>query len=156
VLVVGKNEPATKDLENKFEEGHVEKEYLALVIGHPYPKEGRIDFPLPGRDERAVPALTFYKVEREFAETALVRVKIATGRMHQIRLHFAKLGHPLVMDDEHGDFSFNKRFRKAYGLRRQFLHACSIAFEHRGKQRTWRASMPADLSSTLADLESHS
>jgi 23S rRNA pseudouridine955/2504/2580 synthase len=69
--------------------------------------------------------------------------------MHQIRLHFARYGHPIVMDDQHGDFLFNKRFRKQYGLRRQFLHASTIALEYRGKRRIWTASLPADLSKTL-------
>ncbi|MGH7829772.1 MAG: RluA family pseudouridine synthase, partial [Candidatus Binatia bacterium] len=71
-----------------------------------------------------------------------------------IRLHFAKLGHPVVMDDEHGDFPFNKRFRKSYGLKRQFLHACTIAFEHLGKKRKWHAPLPDDLARTLDTLES--
>ncbi|MGH7828706.1 MAG: RluA family pseudouridine synthase, partial [Candidatus Binatia bacterium] len=115
LLVVAKSEPAAGELEKRFEEGDVEKEYLALVVGHLYPTEGMIDFPLPGRDESAVRAVTSYRVQKEFAETTLVQVRIATGRMHQIRLHFAKLGHPVVMDDEHGDFPFNKRFRKSYG-----------------------------------------
>lgn len=154
ILVVAKNEPVAEELEKRFEENGVEKEYLALVVGHLYPTEGKIDFPLPGRDERAVRALTLYKVQKEFAETTLVRVRIATGRMHQIRLHFAKLGHPVVLDDEHGDFAFNKRFRKSYGLKRQFLHARTIAFEHRGKKRKWHAPLPDDLSWTLDALES--
>jgi len=153
LLVAAKNESIADELEKRFEEGQIEKEYLALVVGHPHPKEGRIDFPLPGRDEKPVSALTSYKVEKEFSETALVRVRIATGRMHQIRLHFAKLGHPVVMDDEHGDFGFNKRFRKAHRLKRQFLHACAIAFEHHGKKRKWLAPLPDDLSLTLESLE---
>ncbi|MGH7772672.1 MAG: RluA family pseudouridine synthase, partial [Candidatus Binatia bacterium] len=74
--------------------------------------------------------------------------------MHQIRLHFAKLGHPVVMDDEHGDFAFNKQFRKAHGLKRQFLHACGIAFEYRGKRWKWTAPLPDDLEWTLKSLES--
>jgi 23S rRNA pseudouridine955/2504/2580 synthase len=73
--------------------------------------------------------------------------------MHQIRLHFAALGHPVVMDDEHGDFAFNKKFRKAYGLKRQFLHAATVAFEYRGKKRKWTAELPRDLERTLLLLE---
>jgi 23S rRNA pseudouridine955/2504/2580 synthase len=84
----------------------------------------------------------------------LVRANIATGRRHQIRLHFAHYGHPVVMDDQHGDFSFNKRFRKEYGLRRQFLHASTVALEYQGKKRIWTASLPADLSKTLELLTS--
>jgi len=79
----------------------------------------------------------------------MVRVHIETGRMHQIRLHFARYGYPVVMDDQHGDFSFNKRFRKASVLRRQFLHASMVTLKYRGKSRTWKASLPADLTKTL-------
>ena len=152
LLVVAKSDSAVEDLEDKFETGEVEKEYLTLVIGRLYPKQGGIDFPLPGRAGRPVPALTHYKVERELPATSLVRVKIETGRMHQIRLHFAQLGHPVVMDDEHGDFAFNKRFRKRYGLKRQFLHASSVAFELRGKKRKWTAPLADDLTQTLRSL----
>jgi len=77
-----------------------------------------------------------------------------TGRMHQIRLHFARLGHPVVMDDRHGDFAFNKQFRKTHGLKRQFLHACSISFDYRDKKRKWTAPLPDDLAMTLKSLES--
>jgi 23S rRNA-/tRNA-specific pseudouridylate synthase len=73
--------------------------------------------------------------------------------MHQIRLHFARYGYPVVMDDQHGDFSFNKRFRKASVLRRQFLHASAVTLEYRGKRCTWKASLPEDLSKTLELLD---
>jgi 23S rRNA pseudouridine955/2504/2580 synthase len=131
----------------------VEKEYLALVAGRLHPNHGTIEFPLPGRNGRPVSAVTRYRVEEEFSDTTLVRVWIETGRMHQIRLHFAQLGHPIVMDDEHGDFAFNKKFRKAYGLKRQFLHAAMIVFEYRGKKRRWSADLPEDLAGTLKSLE---
>jgi 23S rRNA pseudouridine955/2504/2580 synthase len=76
-------------------------------------------------------------------------VRIETGRTHQIRLHFAKLGYPVVMDDQHGDFAFNKRFRKEVGLKRQFLHASTLTMDYRGKKRTWTARLPNDLARTL-------
>ena len=79
----------------------------------------------------------------------MVRANIATGRMHQIRLHFARYGHPVVMDDQHGDFSFNKRFRKEYALRRQFLHASTVTLEYDGKQAIGQPPCPPILSKTL-------
>ncbi len=154
LLVVAKRDDVAKELERQFEEGEVDKEYLTLVVGRLHPKEGSIAFPLPGRDGRPVKALTFYKVQKEFSGATLVRVRIETGRMHQIRLHFAKLGHPVVMDDEHGDFAFNKQFRKTHSLKRQFLHASMIAFEYRGKKWKWTAPLPDDLARTLKSLES--
>lgn len=153
VFVVAKGEEMAEELERRFEESEVEKEYLALVVGRLHPKEGRISLPLPGRDGQPVSALTLYRVEKEFATTSLVRVKTETGRMHQIRLHFAKLGHPLVMDSRHGDFAFNREFRKAHGLRRLFLHASSIAFHYKGKKQEWSAPLPDDLARTLKSLE---
>jgi 23S rRNA pseudouridine955/2504/2580 synthase len=153
LLVAAKNAKTAERLEAMFEKSEVEKEYLALVIGRLYPKHGTIEFPLPGRDGRPVSAVTHYRVEKEFTDTTLARVRIETGRMHQIRLHFAEFGHPVVMDDEHGDFGFNKQFRKTYGLKRQFLHAAMIAFEYRGKKRKWSAELPGDLERTLRFLE---
>ena len=156
ILVVAKREAVAEDLEKRFEKGEVEKEYLALVLGRVHPKEGSIDFPIPGREEKPARALTRYRVERELPGTSLVRVNMETGRMHQIRLHFARLGHPVVMDDRHGNFAFNKQFRKTHGLKRQFLHACAISFEHRGKKRTWNAPPPDDLTRTLSSLREES
>jgi 23S rRNA pseudouridine955/2504/2580 synthase len=153
VLVAAKNDEAAERFEKLFETGDVEKEYIVLVAGRLHPKHGAIEFPLPGRDGRDVSAVTRYRVEEEFSDTTLVRVQIETGRMHQIRLHFAELGHPVVMDEEHGDFAFNKKFRKAYGLKRQFLHAATIGFEYRGKKRKWSAELPEDLARVLKELE---
>jgi 23S rRNA pseudouridine955/2504/2580 synthase len=154
LLVAAKKDEVAEQLEALFESRDVEKEYLTLVVGRLHPKIGTIELPLPGRDGRSVSAVTHYKVEQEFSETTLVRVRIETGRMHQIRLHFAKSGHPVVMDDEHGDFTFNKQFRKKYGLKRQFLHAAMIAFEYRGKKRKWTAELPEDLERTVRSLAS--
>jgi len=152
LLVVAKSTSVVEDLEKRFEGGEVEKEYLALVAGRLSVSEGSIDFPLPGREGSRVSALTHYRVEREYAQTTLVRVRMATGRMHQVRLHFAKLGHPIVMDAKHGDFAFNRQFRKTHGLKRQFLHASTIALEYRGKKRKWTAPLPDDLARTLRSL----
>ncbi|HKA34112.1 MAG TPA: RluA family pseudouridine synthase [Candidatus Binatia bacterium] len=153
LLVAAKNDQTAERLERLFDTGDVEKEYLALVAGRLPAKRDTIDAPLPGREGRPVTAVTHYKAEREFPGAVLARVRIDTGRMHQIRLHFASIHHPVVMDDEHGDFAFNKEFRKKFGLKRQFLHASMIAFEHRGKMRKWTAELPEDLARTLERLE---
>jgi 23S rRNA pseudouridine955/2504/2580 synthase len=149
ILVVAKTEKLAEELEARFEEGEVDKEYLCLVAGRLPQKEGKIDFPLPGREEKAVRALTHFRVIQRFSETTLVRVAIETGRMHQIRLHFAKLGYPVVMDAQHGDFGFNKRFRKEFGLKRQFLHASKITLDYHGRKRIWNAPLHRDLDETL-------
>lgn len=153
VLAVAKGEKSAKKLEACFESEKIEKEYLCLVAGRVPEKEGKIDIPLPGRDGKPVGALTRFRIEKRFFETTLLRVWIATGRMHQIRLHFANLGYPVVMDDQHGDFGFNKRFRKSYGLKRQFLHAARLRLKYGGKEQVWVAPLPADLQQTLNALE---
>ena len=154
VLVFGKNERTSAELENQFESGDNDKQYLCLVVGRLPKNEGRIDLPLPGRDGDLVRAVTRYRVVKRFADTTLVRVNLETGRLHQIRLHFAKLGYPVVMDDQHGDFNFNKRFRKDYGLKRQFLHAAKLAINCAGKRHIWTAPLAEDLQKTLKLLES--
>lgn len=149
VLIAAKKENTAKQLERLFADGGVEKEYLCLLVGRLQEAEGTIDLQLAGREGKPVRALTRFRVAKRFSETTLVQANIATGRMHQIRLHFARYGHPIVMDDQHGDFSFNKKFRKAYGLRRQFLHASTVTLKYRGKRRTWTSPLPVDLARTL-------
>jgi len=153
LLLVAKKQETADRLESLFETRQVEKSYLCLLAGRLPQNEGVIDSPLPGRDAKPVRAVTRFKVEKRFSDTTLARVKIETGRMHQIRLHFAKLGYPVVMDDQHGDFAFNKRFRKQYGLKRQFLHAASLGLDYVGKKRTWTVPLPEDLAATLRALE---
>jgi 23S rRNA pseudouridine955/2504/2580 synthase len=170
LLLIAKDEIVAEELEQKFEEGEVDKQYLVLVVGKMRPREGKIDFPLPGREGKPVSALTLYKVEREFPPAApshpspfiphpsalsvsLVRATLKTGRMHQLRLHFAAMKHPVVMDEEHGDFAFNKDFRKAHGLKRQFLHASTLALEYRSKKHKWTAPLPDDLQRALKSLQ---
>jgi 23S rRNA pseudouridine955/2504/2580 synthase len=153
VLVVAKSEKVAEELETYFETEKGDKEYLCLVAGRIQEKEGKIDSPLPGREGKPVRALTRFKIEKRLPETTLLRVWIATGRMHQIRLHFATLGYPIVMDDQHGDFGFNKRFRKLVGLKRQFLHAHRLGLEYGSKKHVWTAPLPVDLQQTLDALK---
>jgi 23S rRNA pseudouridine955/2504/2580 synthase len=153
LLLVAKNQQTATELASSFETGKVDKEYLCLFVGRLQTNEGKIDFPLPGRDGKAVRALTRFRVVKRFSEVTLVRVAIETGRLHQIRLHFAKFGNPVVMDDQHGDFAFNKRFRKEYGLKRQFLHAEKLKLGYAGKQREWTAPLANDLQRALRLLE---
>jgi len=152
LLIVAKNPKSANELEQEFETGAVDKEYCALVVGRLANNQGKIDTPLPGREGKPVRALTRYWVVKRFSDATLVRVAIETGRLHQIRLHFAQFGHPVVMDDQHGDFAFNKRFRREYGLKRQFLHAEKLRLRLAGKVCQWQAKLPKDLERTLALL----
>lgn len=156
LLLLAKSAAALAELESQFESGAGEKQYHCLVAGRLHADEAKIEFPLPGRDGTPVPALTRYHVVKCYSETTLVRVSIETGRLHQIRLHFAQLGYPVVMDDQHGDFDFNKRFRKRYGLKRQFLHAAKLTLDYRGKHYSWSAPLAEDLVNTLKQVENGS
>lgn len=153
LLLLAKHPQALAYLEDQFDTGEIDKEYLCLVVGRLPSNYGKIEFPLPGRDGAPVRALTRYRVVKRFPETTLVRVNLETGRLHQIRLHFAQLGHPVVMDDQHGNFSFNKRFRKHYSLKRQFLHAAKLSIDFGGKRHSWTAPLAQDLERTLRQLE---
>jgi 23S rRNA pseudouridine955/2504/2580 synthase len=154
VLLVAKTQEVAQEIRSRFEDAAVKKDYLCLVTGRPAQASGTIDIPLPGRDGNPVRALTRYRREASFFDTTLLRVIIETGRMHQIRLHFAKLGYPVVMDRQHGDFGFNKSFRKRTGLKRQFLHAARLALNLKGQSFCWEAPLPKDLRQTLEILES--
>lgn len=153
ILLVAKNEQVAQDLENAFADGSIRKEYLCLVVGRLQAIDGTIDFPLTGRDGKPVSAVTHFRVLKRFSQSTLLRVGLETGRMHQIRLHCARLGHPVVMDNRHGDFTFNRQFRKAYGLKRQFLHAASLTLRYKGRTEKWTAPLPADLQQVLTSLE---
>jgi RluA family pseudouridine synthase len=154
VLLVAKNASAAEELESRFEADMVDKEYVCLVVGRLAQNTGTIDSALPGRDRNPVRAITHYKVDKRFTETTLLRVSTETGRMHQIRLPFAQLGYPIVLDSQHGDFRFNKSFRKLTGLKRQFLHAARLALTYKGKRFAWLAPLPDDLQRTLDTLAS--
>ena len=152
LLLVAKNSQTAEALKEPFETHEVEKQYLCLLIGRLPNNAGKIDFPLPGREGNPVRALTRYRVIKKFSDTTLVRVAIETGRLHQIRLHFAKLGYPVVLDEQHGDFAFNKRFRKESGLKRQFLHAEKLRLTYKDREREWTAPLSQDLDEVLRRL----
>lgn len=154
-LVVAKDLQTKSYFEELFRNNGVDKEYLVLVMGVPEMVKGTIDTPLPGRDRSRVNALTLYETEKKFYgdRVALLRVRIMTGRMHQIRRHMASVGHPVVMDPLYGDFAFNKVFRKVYGLKRLFLHARSLSFPGSdGKRVSVSSPLPCDLAGTLSRL----
>jgi 23S rRNA pseudouridine1911/1915/1917 synthase len=158
VIVVAKHDEAHHELARQLKARAVEKTYVALVEGTPKPAEGLIEAPV-GRDPRhrqrmAVveggrEALTAYRVIERFTGASLVEARPRTGRTHQIRVHLAAIGHPVVGDRVYG--------RTATSLvRRQFLHALRIAFAHprTGERVEFEAALPDDLSQALAALRS--
>jgi 23S rRNA pseudouridine1911/1915/1917 synthase len=136
LLVVAKTEEAHAALARQLKAREVRREYLALVSGHPDSESGTIDAPL-GRDRarrtvvstrsgRPRSAVTRFEVIERLPATALLRVRLETGRTHQIRAHLAAIGHPVCGDPQYGGRACGKQI----GLTRQFLHAERLMFSH--------------------------
>lgn len=145
VIVVCKTRKALVRLQASMREGGVEKHYRTLVKGDWVNDRQHVKLPLfkyVTRDgerrvrvdpENGVPAHSIFTLIRRYGEVSYLDVELLTGRTHQIRVHAAGSGFPLVGDDKYGDFEFNKAAEKgALGIpfRRMFLHAFRLSFEH--------------------------
>lgn len=152
LLVVAKNEETRLDLVRAFSGRLVHKEYLALVTGRMKEPAGEINLAI-GRDPKnrirfaatrlGKPAQTRYFTETELPRQTLLRVKPITGRTHQIRVHLAALGHPVVGD-------------KLYGgeeAPRLFLHATKLSFRLKGVERVFDSPLPPDLEKILKGVK---
>ena len=140
IVIFGKNLPTLQQLLELFRtRDQIEKKYTLLVRGIVSP-EGKIDLPLEkdsvkkrvfvSHSKNAKTALTSYVREKAFpAGFSLVSAELLTGRTHQLRVHFAAIGHPIVGDGKYGDYKVNERFEKRYGLKSQFLHAGYFRFK---------------------------
>jgi 23S rRNA pseudouridine1911/1915/1917 synthase len=159
VMVVARTESALRALGRQFKDRQVRKEYLALVYGKVTPPEGTVDAPL-GRDpidrkkisvraRKRRAAVTRYKSLECFGPCSLLSVHPETGRTHQIRVHLASLGHPVVGDPVYGGAkSSSKELQPiASGLGRFFLHAHRLEFRHprTGAEMEFSAPLPAEL-----------
>ena len=169
VMLVAKNSQAHRQLSQQFKNRQVKKEYAALVYGCPSPASGTIDMPLgrdPGnrkkmsvRARRKRTAITHYTVERSFGPVALLGIRIETGRTHQIRVHLAEKGYPIVGDSVYGPNrarSLPPRWQgAAKELQRPFLHSRLLEFHHprSGELLSFRAPLAAELKLFLAALE---
>jgi len=154
LLVVARSEAVHAALSAALAARRIHREYLALVEGRPPARRGTIEAPL-GRDRRLRtrmstdtddprPAVTHFEVERALPRATLLRVRLETGRTHQIRAHLQAIGHPVLGDREYGV--------AGYGLRRQFLHAARLAFAHpvTGAPVDVASPLPDDLRAALA------
>jgi 23S rRNA pseudouridine955/2504/2580 synthase len=161
VLVVAKRRPAMVHFTDVFTNHLAKKRYLTLVQGKLPKEKGLIDLPLSehqqtraSREERGVnmqEARTRYELLQTVGDVSFVSCTIETGRTHQIRRHFAAIGHPVVGDTKHGDFAFNREAKARWGLKRLFLHATWLDFPHpQGGKRTQIASpLPEELKTVL-------
>ena len=159
VILVAKSEAAFQGMAEQFAGRDIRKYYTALVRGVPDPAEGRVDQPI-GRHpvhrvrmacrEDGRPAMTDYRVDREWGRAALLDIRIHTGRTHQIRVHMKAIGHPLLGDVTYG-------YRHQAGLPevpRVMLHARRLEFTHPvdGRELCIEAPLPADFEKVLAEL----
>lgn len=159
IILMAKNDRSHHWLQDQFRLRKVKKVYLAMVDGHPPTPNGRVEAPI-GRDpvhrkemaivrpDKGREAITEYKVIETFAEHALVEAYPQTGRTHQIRLHLAFIGCPIV-----GDLVYGHR-KASVEIERHFLHAIQISVTLPGEKtpRTFRAELPDELQKVLVQL----
>jgi 23S rRNA pseudouridine1911/1915/1917 synthase len=154
LLVVAKGDAAHRGLKEAMARREIRREYLALVEGRPPSRSGTIEAPI-GRDRRQrilmstdsdapKDAVTHFEIERALPGATLLRVRLQTGRTHQIRVHMQAIGHPVCGDREYGR-------KDLYGLRRQFLHAARLSFSHpiSGQEIDVGSPLPEDLAIAL-------
>ena len=166
LLVVAKTVAAQTALVRQLEARSVHREYLALVHGE-LARDGKVDAPI-GRHpsqrikmavvESGKTAVTHYHIENRFPSCTLLRCRLETGRTHQIRVHMARIGHPLV-----GDRVYLKGPQKCVpqlrallnGFPRQALHATRLALEHpvSGEWMEWNAPLPQDMQQLLHQIK---
>lgn len=136
LVIFAKNLPSLQELEELFKnKDNISKEYLALVNGH-FEGKAEIDSPLL-KDEKTgqvriskygKSALSLVEKAEFYGDFTLVKVKILTGRTHQIRVHLASINYPIIGDSKYGDFKVNKEFKDLYKFDNQFLHAYKLSF----------------------------
>ena len=156
LMVVAKNDPTHRSLSDQLKARAFTKVYIALVHGRVTPSEAIIDAPI-GRSnanrqrmsitERGREAVTKYRVLRHYPAHTLVEIRPTTGRTHQIRVHFASIGYPLV-----GDATYGKPDNR---LNRHFLHASTLGFLHPAKEefQEFTSPLPVELEEYLHFLE---
>jgi 23S rRNA pseudouridine1911/1915/1917 synthase len=153
LLVVAKSDAVHRALQELIRKREMRREYLALVSGRPDARTGTIDAPI-GRDRRdrtahststdsPRQAVTHFEIQDEYARTTLLRVRLETGRTHQIRVHLAAIGHPVCGDRQYGGGPCGQRL----GLTRQYLHAARLVFTHpiTGERVLCESNLPVDL-----------
>ncbi|MFI5009511.1 MAG: RluA family pseudouridine synthase [Solirubrobacterales bacterium] len=159
LLVVARSDEAHRRLQALIRSRQLEREYLALVEGRPPARTGTIEAPI-GRDPRVRTrmavggdfprqARTRFTLERSLEGFSLLRLRLDTGRTHQIRVHLRSIGHPVAGDPEYGTAGL-------LGLERQFLHATRLAFPHpiTGEPIEVHSPLPDDLRAALEQLSS--
>jgi 23S rRNA pseudouridine1911/1915/1917 synthase len=165
LLVVAKSDAAHEGLARQFADHSIERAYLAVCNGHPNPPEGTISARigrsdanrkkmavLPKESSRGKRAVTRYKTLRKMPHCSLVECRLETGRTHQVRVHLASIGHPLVGDPVYGRASSALRpVLQKLGFRRQALHAAVLGFIHpvTGHRLSFSSDLPPDMAELI-------
>lgn len=157
VLMLAKKRAALVELHRQMQAGEVSKHYFTLVRGLWKERKRVVDLPLEKKvrasGERKVSvgpagdaAVTIFRLERRVGPYSLLDAELKTGRTHQIRVHLAHLGYPILGDDKYGDFALNKTLAKQ-GLKRMFLHSSKIGIRHpvSGEKLLFEAPLPSEL-----------
>ena len=166
MLIAALHGDTLRDFTRMIREHEVEKFYFALVKGNLKKEKGTIDESLTRTDaakgskmkvgetgKDAQKAITHYRVKQHYEGYDLVKIKLETGRMHQIRAHFASIGHPLLGDTRYGDFALNREVKKTLGLHRLFLHSCRLEFVWQGERKVFDCPLPKELQSVIDNLK---
>ncbi len=163
LMVAAKNDAALTGLQAQFKAHQVRKVYLAIAAGQPDPPSGRIESligrsaqdrkKMSARPARGRSAVTHYETVRAYGDWSLLRVRIETGRTHQIRVHLSHLGHPVAGDPVYGR---GPAVSLPAPAPRQMLHAAELAFTHprTGKPLAFQAPLPPDMQRLLDALAS--
>lgn len=170
LLVVAKSDAAHEGLAKQFADHSIERAYLAVTSGQPAPPAGTIRGNL-GRSStnrkkmalvgegRGKHAVTHYATQERFAGAALVECRLETGRTHQLRVHLASIGHPLLGDPVYGRSPARLRpLLASLGFQRQALHAVELGFNHpvTGELLRFVNELPADMQHLLVELRNTS
>lgn len=155
LLILAKTAASKQELQKLFAERQIKKTYLILVSGRLEPADATIKLPIARRsgqvakrhiDRSGRPAITKYHVLEYLPGYTLVEAYPETGRTHQLRVHFAHLGHPVAGDQLYGGSN-------PAGLKRLFLHASGLRFQHQGKALELASDLPPELKDVIKGLE---
>ena len=164
LLVVAKSDQAHEGLAKQFKDHSIDRRYLAIVNGRPATPSGKIDSWIGRsdadrkkmavqREGRGKHAVTHYRLLERLDRAALVECRLETGRTHQVRVHMAHLGHPLLGDPVYSRGGPHKALLAELGFRRQALHAARLGFIHPVTSKT--LSFESPVSDDMQQLFSH-
>ena len=168
LILFAKDNKAYLNLIKQFKERKVEKNYLALLYGNLKTDRGEISAAIGRSDsdrkkmsiktKKGKEAVTLFEVVKRFKPATLAKIRIITGRTHQIRVHFSASGHPVLGDSTYGKKIFIKIAQKTINFSRQMLHAYSLKLQHpvNGRPLEFAAPMPEDMKKAIEEIVQYS